>query len=496
MVDLQKALQLYGINGIHPACDLFPMMTEQELAELTQDVKEHGFLHSVKVTSDNLLIDGRNRLVASVLAELDVRVEIFDPVDPIVFVLGENLHRRHLTPGQRAMVALEVERYYAAEAKQRQIEAGAANIERYNKGDDSLVFVTSQKLDTTPAVHAATQAAKAVGVGQQSVSRAKKVAAVDPVLADQVKQGDVSLNKAYAEAQKREQAMPKPEPKITPTTEILQLPTHKGDLIPYPKPKSKPTFNQTNESVGWALWTWNPVTGCNHGCKYCYAREIALNPRFEATYPAGFTPLFHHERLAAPSNTVVPAAVASNPSLGRVFVCSMADLFGAWVPQDWIDQVMAATVAAPDWEYLFLTKFPQRLHRLPLPPKAWIGASIDVASRANHTLDALRKVEGVKVKWLSLEPLLEPLDLDLTGIDWVVIGAQSATNQPDGRVPEFAPDFEWVMAIVAEARRCGTKVWMKENLIGQTNSHNPGMRLLREFPVTESANLTDLFTNS
>lgn len=270
------------------------------------------------------------------------------------------------------------------------------------------------------------------------------------------------------------------------TTKTVQLPNHKGELVKYPLPKSKPTFNQTNESVGWALWTWNPITGCLHGCKYCYAREISHNARFKAAFPVGFDPLFHHERLDAPVNSKVPADAVENPAKGRVFVCSMADLFGAWVKDEWIEKVMSAANRNPAWEYLFLTKYPQRYQRLSLPPFAWIGTTIDKGQRVKPALDALREVENVRVRWLSLEPLLEPLpDLDLTGIDWVVIGSQTATNQPWGKEPEFAPHIDWVMDIIMEARRAGTKVWLKENLLGKTNSQSPGMTLLREIPIIE-----------
>jgi hypothetical protein len=87
------------------------------------------------------------------------------------------------------------------------------------------------------------------------------------------------------------------------------LKTHLGKEIEYRLPKGKPTFNRTNDHVDWAAWTWNPVTGCLHNCRYCYAREIAeTNPNLKEFYPAGFTPLFHHERLDAPANTKVPNA--------------------------------------------------------------------------------------------------------------------------------------------------------------------------------------------
>ena len=64
------------------------------------------------------------------------------------------------------------------------------------------------------------------------------------------------------------------------------LRTHAGEEVPYPKPQAKATFNQTDgDGISWASWSWNPVTGCLHGCNYCYAREIATNPRFATGFP-------------------------------------------------------------------------------------------------------------------------------------------------------------------------------------------------------------------
>jgi protein gp37 len=272
----------------------------------------------------------------------------------------------------------------------------------------------------------------------------------------------------------------KPKPTIT-------LYTHKGEAVQYPEPQGKSTFNATPDvSISWAAWSWNPVTGCEHGCAYCYAREIATSARAAATYPVGFTPLFHHERLDAPANTSVPRSTDS--AKRRVFVCSMADLYGRWVPKKWIDQVHAAELENPQWTYIHLTKFPKRYLDFPLPRTGWIGASVDEQKRVKLTEDAFRQIDGVALKWLSLEPLLAPLEFsDLSMFDWVVIGAQTATRQPTGVVPEFAPRFEWVMQIVAMARQAGCRIHMKPNLLGRVHPQSPGMELLDEYPEMDAA---------
>ncbi|MFE4018511.1 DUF5131 family protein, partial [Streptomyces sp. NPDC059101] len=238
-------------------------------------------------------------------------------------------------------------------------------------------------------------------------------------------------------------------PSEKPGKVMLTLRTHTGEEVSYPRPEGKPTFNNTSgEGISWAQWSWNPVTGCLHGCDYCYAREITM--RFKQVNPVGFTPLFHHERLTAPAHTKIPEQHRDDPTWRRVFVCSMADLYGRWVPDAWIYEVHDVMHHHPDWDYLLLTKFPARYTKLDLPKTAWVGTSIDEQKRVRIAEDAFRKIEGVKVKWLSIEPLKEPLEFsDLSMFDWVVIGAQTETRQETGLVPAFSPPFEWVARLVA-----------------------------------------------
>jgi protein gp37 len=488
-MDWSEVLRHYPeIKGIHPAADLFPMVKGDEFRELCADVKERGLAQPITIWTDGTLLDGRNRLMACFETNQEVLIDEYLGADPVQFSLSANLHRRHLNAGQRAFVAMKVRELLQPAAKERQADAGksAAPGRPAEKAPADLREVTQSQRIEQRQREVAAQAAKAVGASPRAVEQAVRVERSAPDLVPQVQAGTMALDKAHREAQQRERQVaasrPTPETPKVDEKQTITLLDHKGNSYEYPKPKGKATFNQQKGTeIGWAMWSWNPVTGCNHGCDYCYARAIATSRDMATYYPAGFTPLFHHERLEAPANTPVPGRAAADPAHGRVFVCSMADLFGAWVPQEWIDQVVASTVANPQWEYLYLTKFPQRYDRLQLPTSGWIGASVDEQHRAEPTLAAMRKVSGVKVKWLSLEPLLEPIKFStLEGIDMIVIGAQSENI---GQNSSFSPPFEWVADLVATARRDGCKVWLKTNLLGQISGQWPGMQLPQEVPV-------------
>jgi protein gp37 len=233
-------------------------------------------------------------------------------------------------------------------------------------------------------------------------------------------------------------------------------------------------FNRTNDNVEWAYWTWNPVTGCDHGCNYCYARDLAQ--RYYTDLPEGerFAPVLRPRRLHAPRLMSVPDAYDPDDpeTIGEknVFVCSMADLFGKWVPQDWIDAVFTEVVNSPEWNYLFLTKFPQRLAEQRWPENAWCGTTVDRQTRVGTAERSFRGVTA-GVKWLSCEPMLERLTFtSLEMFDWVVIGGSSRSSQ----TPEFQPPWEWIEHLTNQARAAGCKVYWKPNLKNRPREY-PGV---------------------
>ncbi len=256
--------------------------------------------------------------------------------------------------------------------------------------------------------------------------------------------------------------------------------------------------------------TWNPVTGCTFGCPYCYAEKIAKrfggyqldheldefhSPRHEpldgegdrdgfvvldaplrhwsgahgvtgAPYPYDFRPTFHRYRLGEP---------ARKTKGQTIFVCSMADLFGRWVPTSWIVQVLDACAAAPQHRYLFLTKNPQRyteLDEMALLPRAnnfWYGSTA-------ATGDEQIFWSNFHNTFVSIEPILEPFvyppDPDALGIKWVIVGAETGN-----RASKVKPERSWVEPIVEFCKDNHKPLFMK-------GSMTPiwGEQLITQFP--------------
>lgn len=226
---------------------------------------------------------------------------------------------------------------------------------------------------------------------------------------------------------------------------------------------NKKTFNQTNDNVAWAKWTFNPITGClgpdGKGlCKYCYARDLAN--RF---YKEKFKPTFHPDRLDAPANTRIPKARQNEPGIRNVFVCSMGDMFGAWVPNEWINTIITTITSYPQWNYIFLTKNPVRLQNFYWPKNAWVGITVDIQKRvewAEYTASG-QNLEAASVKFVSVEPFQERITFNhLNFFDWVIIGGRSASSG----MSAFQPKWEWVEHLLGQAREAGCKVYFKPNL--------------------------------
>lgn len=174
----------------HPAAEIFPMLGESELSDLAADITAHGQKHPIVVVDGHgewLILDGRNRAEACRRAGVTPDRVVWSGSDPVAYVLSTNLHRRHLNESQRGMVAVEVERIYAKDAKERQREHGATAPGRQN---------TSGKFAGSEG-EARTKAAKALNVSPRIVSDSKKVTAkAAPEVVAAVRSGAIAVSDA------------------------------------------------------------------------------------------------------------------------------------------------------------------------------------------------------------------------------------------------------------------------------------------------------------
>jgi Bacteriophage protein gp37 len=231
-------------------------------------------------------------------------------------------------------------------------------------------------------------------------------------------------------------------------------------------------------SIEWTEMTWNPTTGCNKvsaGCKYCYAEVMArrLQAMGIEKYVKGFKLAIHEEALLIPYTWKSPKIV---------FVNSMSDLFHKDIPFRFIEKVFAVMNDNPQHVFQILTKrsdiLVQYSNKLKWSHNIWMGVSVE-NEKVVHRIDDLKRC-GAKVKFLSCEPLLGPLlNLNLEGIDWVIVGGES------GRKPR-PMDPDWVLDILTQCQNANVKFFFKQ--WGGTNKKKNGRLLLNrtwdEMPET------------
>jgi len=230
--------------------------------------------------------------------------------------------------------------------------------------------------------------------------------------------------------------------------------------------------------IDWADMTWNPVTGCLYNCPYCYARKIALrfssnknstgkthvccgDPGIKEIYPFGFDPCIYEWKMREPEKIKKPQ---------NVFVCSMADLFGDWIPDEWIQEVFKACKAAPQHRYLFLTKNPKRYKKLSMPDNItnfWFGTSISIDVQQfffdSNTKNTFLSIEPIQCEFKYFNPCF---------LKWVIVGAETG-NRKDRTIPKR----EWIKTVLSKCRDSGVPVFMKNSL-----AEIWGEPLIQEYP--------------
>ncbi len=211
-------------------------------------------------------------------------------------------------------------------------------------------------------------------------------------------------------------------------------------------------MNQT--TIEWTEVTWNSTTGCtkvSEGCLNCYAERMSkrLMAMGVWKYRNGFQLTTHEEVINDPMQWNKPK---------KIFVNSMSDLFHEDVPLEYIQRVFQVMKSCPQHVFQLLTKrsdvLLQYASSLTWTPNIWMGVTVE-STKVQHRINDLLLIPS-KVKFLSLEPLLTPLfDLNLTGIDWVIVGGESG---PGAR----SIKAEWVLDIKAQCETSQTPFFFKQ----------------------------------
>lgn len=472
-------------------------------AELIESVRAKGILNPLLIAFDGRIINGHRRYEAAKKCGLGfIPVVPFgskDELDILEALIESNRQRQKTNEqiGREAKALLEIEKT------------------RTQRGRPKLLQVEEKKMEPSPSFSSASRekVGNQLGFSGRHVEQAAAVVeAIDKLEgngrsleANELRATlNSSVKKAYENGKKTGIIQfSRPEPTLPKEPELpaiarqdyialegfkMMSPEIQNAWLNFPPEKNTgKKFNQQEGShIEWAHWSWNPITGCKHNCPYCYARDIAN--RF---YPTQFEPTLWPERLYAPRNTPLPREAQTDIGYKNVFTCSMADLFGRWVPQSWIETVLQVVADNPQWNFLFLTKFPIRMAEFDFPDNAWIGTSVDCQIRVKLVEDAFSRVRA-KVKWLSCEPLIEPLTFtSLDMFSWVVIGGASKSTQ----TPEWIPPRIWVSDLEYQARQAGCMVYEKSNLQpierlcefpGQrTNANRQAPEALRYLPMVE-----------
>lgn len=407
-------------------------------------------------TEEPVLIDGHTRLMiadelgVTYVPDIEKYFETED--DALEYAIHNQRNRRNLTTAEIVnCVSILDERKRRGGDNNPYGRAGKPEESKaQNCANDKPSFDVAESIASVvtaiPKGKSAEQTANLLGISTRKVEQVRTI--LSPETPVEIKQavmsGEKSIDKAY--------------------NEVREIKKQTEDVKKETTVDSKAVFNESNDNIEWSIWTWNPVTGCKHGCEYCYAEGIAN--RF---YAQKFEPTFYEKRLSAPYNSRIPEKYNNHPGKRNVFVCSMADLFGEWVDETWITRVLDVCKDTPDWNYLFLTKNPKRLLDFSFPENCWVGTSVDVRSRLALALNIMPQVDAA-VKFISFEPLLEDMGQpNLSFIDWIIIGGQSGDTSRN--IPPKQPQWEWVESLLFAARKTDTKVYFKPNLLARPKEY-------------------------
>jgi hypothetical protein len=180
----------------HPIADVWPMMEEDKLSELADDIRKNGQLVPVWLYEGKIL-DGRNRYAACKIAGVEPKTKDYTGDEPTAFAVAMNDRRRHMNKGALAAVAAELEPFFAEDAKRRQKHHGGTAPGKPKTLPEKVPEVKKGDGDARKA------AAVSIGVNDRYVSDAKKVKQEAPEVFERLKAGKITLQDAKREVAKK-----------------------------------------------------------------------------------------------------------------------------------------------------------------------------------------------------------------------------------------------------------------------------------------------------
>ena len=236
--------------------------------------------------------------------------------------------------------------------------------------------------------------------------------------------------------------------------------------------------------IEWTESTWNPISGCtkiSRGCDNCYAEKMAFRLQAMGTkgYENGFEVTLHPESLEKPLKLKKPQ---------MIFVNSMSDIFHDKVPDAFIFEIFKVMNKASWHTFQVLTKRPKRLEKLNYKvhwsDNIWMGVTVESNDYVQR-VDVLRQNCSAKVKFLSVEPLIDSVDrIDYTGIDWVIVGGESGSG---ARIMKK----EWVVDVQQKCEKKRIPFFFKQwgGVNKKANGRKLDGKVYDELPISNNQTL-------
>jgi len=232
--------------------------------------------------------------------------------------------------------------------------------------------------------------------------------------------------------------------------------------------------------IGWCNTTWNPVWGCRNECPYCYARIFSNRFRNviadkENKWSRG---RIYQGEIANRLRHFVPTLLFSHlykklpKKPQRIFIGSMSEI--AHWNHHWVDDVISRIKLHPRHIYQFLTRHPKVYLNYNFPKNCWLGMTITDTKDFNYLEYQKFKISNPdNLKFISFEPLLNEVSINLENIDWVILGAETGSRKDKVFVKRC-----WIESILINCYKKGIPVYIKDSII----KWQPQLKKFKEFP--------------